>query len=377
MKKRFLLLAALMPFIMVSCENSGNGDGDEGNKEITGIAGKTLVKKMSIKGSYAYVNNDDEDGYYDYWKSKETTTVDATMKFTYSDGLMSGIAASGSYNSVYDRENSYNGSVEKVHEEYNYSGNGNMAFTYKDSEAGIDVTAQGRSWGKDIYEPDEYDENDEWDESGKVKGTYILNMENGAAVSGKGSFKTDDNDFTTDKIVFKYNLDDQLTKIYYEGDYEDRVEFKWENGNIVNVGWEYDYYKSGKKKRAPMFRDKKKAKAGKSIEWEDYFRVEYSDRENKCNIDFAYLVFCYAGLMSYEQFIGAFGFCGKESKNLPSKIYCMNEEWDENTEDYVEVEELLLELKYDFNGDGTVKRITVSYPMDGEGDVKGTIDLSY
>lgn len=45
MKKRFLLLAALMPFIMVSCENSGNGDGDEGNKEITGIAGKTLVKK--------------------------------------------------------------------------------------------------------------------------------------------------------------------------------------------------------------------------------------------------------------------------------------------------------------------------------------------
>lgn len=380
MKKSVILLAALMPFIMFSCKDPDNGKREQGSTEIVGSSGKTLVKKMVAKGTIAYHDNDEEDGYYDYYRDKGSHKVDATLTFTYADGLMSRISGSGTFASVEDEEWALEGEAVKYHGESNANGNGNMSFTYKGDVVSVAMSAQGKISEKYTYEPDRYGDNDEWSNEGNFTGEYTLNMENGAAVSGRGTFRSDDGSSTTDKVKFEYDANNQLTKIYYEGDYEDRTEFKWENGNMVKMGWYYDY-KSGRKHSAKRFFAPKKAKAAKvGVEWEDEYRVEYSSKENKSNLDFASLIFTYMSGFP-EQAISVFGFAGKESKNLPSRIYEMDEEWNEQTGEYEEVERLLLAIDYDFNGDGTVKRLKLSSPVyseeEGVDTATATINLEY
>lgn len=377
MKKSVFLLAALLPFVMVSCEKP-----EKGSDEVSGISGKMLVKKMTAKGMLSYHNNDDEDGYFDYYKSQSSQKIDAAFTFTYADGKMSRLSTSGTYAYVYDKEYSYNGEVRKTHEETNANGNGNLAFTHNGDVVNVKIDANGKVSGKYDKDPDEDDENNEYLEEGSISGDYTLNMSKGAAVSGQGTFKGDDGSYTTDKIKFEYDNNNQLTSLYYDGEYEYRTEFKWENGNMVNIGYydDDDYYKAGKKHYARFF-GKKKAKVAKSgrIEWNDWMRVEYSSKENKSNIDFARIIFAYMG-GNYEQAIGVFGFLGKESKNLPSKIYFIDEDWNEETGEYEEEKELVLSFEYEFNGNGTVKKIKLSSPYmedDGYDKATATIELEY
>ncbi len=373
MKKHILLLAVLVPFVMVSCKEP-----DQGSDEIVGASGKMLVKKMTAKGTLAYHDNDDEDGYYDYYKGTSSTKVDATFTFTYSDGLMKRMSGSGAYVNVHDSEYAYNGKVKKHHCEDNYSGKGNVSFTYKGDVMDLGITAQGETSGKYIDEPDEYDENEEWSENGSFSGNYVLNMENGAAVSGQGTFNGDRGTQSTDKIKFEYDNADQLARIYYDGEYEYRTEFKWENGNMVNIGW-YDDYKAGRKHPVKMPLGKKKGRAAKSgsIEWYDGLRVVYSSKENKSNIDIARIIFTY--LAEYPEVgLGVCGFTGKESKNLPSKVYYIDEDWNEETQEYEETEEVYLSFEYEFNGNGTVKKIKLSSPVYEDADkATATIEFEY
>ena len=376
-----MLWAACLPFIMVSCDKPEKGNAENGSTEIAGASGKMLVKKMTAKGTLAYQDNSGNGS----WKSeeKETTKVDATLTFTYADGKMSRLSAFGNYANVYDSEDSYNGEVEKYHYECEGSGNGNLAFTYNGDVIKVTVSAQGKIAETETNEPDS-DENYSDMEEGSISGDYTLNMSNGAAVSGQGTFKGDDGSYTTDKVKFEYDNNNQLTSLYYDGEYEYRTEFKWENGNMVNVGWydnDDDYKKAGKKHHARMPFGKKRAKAAKSgsIEWNDYYRVEYSSKENKSNIDFAGIIFTYLGGY-YEQTIGVFGFLGKESKNLPSKIYVVDEDWNEETGEYETEDFLYLSLEYEFNGNGTVKKIKLSSPelLNEDYDTAtATIELEY
>lgn len=375
MKKIILLLAALLPFVMVSCEKP-----EKGSDDVVGTSGKMLVKKMTAKGTLASHDNDDDDGYYDYYRSQSSQKIDATFTFAYADGKMSRLSASGSYANVYDEEQSYNGNVVKNHEEENFSGKGKVSFTYNGDVMDLGITVQGESSGKDIYEPDRYDENEEWSESGSLSGNYILNMENGIAVSGKGTFKSDEGTYTTDKIKFGYDNSDQLTSLYYEGEYEYRTEIKWQNGNMVNVGWyDDDDYKAGKKHPIMRPLGKKRAKAAKSgsIVWHDWLRVEYSSKENKSNIDISRIIFTYLATDYPEMGIGVFGFLGKESKNLPSKVYANGEDWNEETGEYEEKEVEYLSFDYEFNKDGAVKKIKISSPVEGYDKANATIEFEY
>ena len=382
MKKLIILLAACLPFVMVSCDKPEKGNAENGSTEIAGMSGKSLVKKMTAKGTLAYYYNDDEDGYYDYDKCQASGKADATFTFTYAEGLMTRLSASGGYTYVSDREFSYNGDVEKQYYEDNASGNGNLAFTYNGDVVNVKIEANGKVSGKYENDPDEYDENHAYMEEGSISGDYTLNMSNGAAVSGQGIFKGDGGSYTTDKVKFEYDNNNQLISLYYDGEYEYRTEFKWENGNMVNVGYYYDDddYKAGRKRHVRMPFGKEKAKVTKSgsIEWNDHYRVEYSTKENKGNIDLARILFVYIGEY-YEQAIGVFGFLGKESKNLPSKIYCINEEWNEEKGEYEKEEVVFLSIEYDFNGNGTVKRIKISSPTmtEEEYDTTATIEFEY
>ncbi|MDE5574705.1 MAG: hypothetical protein K2I87_03215, partial [Bacteroidales bacterium] len=366
--------------VMVSCDKPEKGNAENGSTEITGASGKMLVKKMTAKGTLVYNYNDDDD-YYDYDKTQASGKADATFTFTYADGRMTRLSASGGYTYVSDREFSHNGEVQKQYYEDNASGSGNLAFTYNGDVVNVKIDANGKVSGKRDNGPDENDDNYVWLEEGNISGDYTLNMSNGAAVSGQGTFKEDGGSYTTDKVKFEYDNNNQLTSLYYEGEYEYRTEFKWENGNMVNVGWydDDDYKKAGKRHNRMPF-GKKQAKAAKSssIEWNDRYRVEYSTKENKGNIDLARILFVYMGEY-YEQFIGVFGFLGKESKNLPSKIYFTNDEWNEETGEYEKEEVVFLSMEYDFNGNGTVKRIKISCPTmtEEEYDTTATIEFEY
>ncbi|MCM1042126.1 MAG: hypothetical protein NC396_06855 [Bacteroides sp.] len=370
MKKCVLLLAACVPFVMFSCKESENGDGEKGGSQIAGSDGKTLVAKMTVKGSLTSAYVEDEYGYS--YSSKTTTKADLKMNFSYSDGVMKKLTASGDYSTTHNCTETGEGESYKHHSEDNASGNGNMTFSYKGDVVSVEISGSGKVEGKEVYDPDEYDENESYSESGSMSGNYTLNMEKGAAVSGQGTIKLDNESYSLNKIKYEYDNAGQLVKIYYDGDYnEDRVEFEWKNGNIVNVGYYYnDDYKSGKKHHSKANGKFKAAKAG-SMDWSD-LHVEYSDKENNSNIDFAYLVFSYGGMLSYEQFVGVFGFLGKTSKNLPAKVSYVYEDDDETYED------VYAEIEYTFYDNGNVKRVKITSPLideDGNGSV--TIDLEY
>ena len=359
MKKSILLLAALMPFVMFSCEKE---KAEKGNGDIIGSDGKYLVKKMTMKGTIEY----NGDG-IDYEKYTSSQKVDATLKFSYTEGKMSRLEASGTYGVWQDFVEYYGG---KRYEEDNWKGNGNIKFTYKDNRVAAEITAQGRVWETYIEEGDN-ENNETWEEQGSLSGTYTLSMDDGIAISGSGTFKSGAGrgSYTTDKIKFGYDDAGQLTRVYYEGEDEDRTEFKWENGNIVNIGWYYDddyYYKKGSKSIIRSLFDKKKTKAAKSgsVEWANWLRVEYSNQENKSNIDFARLIFTYLGGYA-ESGIGVFGFLGKECKNLPSKLYIDDE--------------LFFSCEYEFNGNEAVTQIKLvagDYFGDPE-TAKATINIEY
>ena len=339
MKKSVLLLAALMPFVMFSCEKE---KAEKGSDDIVGSDGKYLVKKMTFQGTlggnYAYTDN----------RGKLTQKVDATLNFSYIKGKMSRLDASGTYSYVDDWEEFYEGNTTKYYDEENYKGNGNIKFAYKDDRVEAKITAQGRVWGTYIDEGGN-ENNRTWEEQGSLSGTYTFSMDDGIAISGCGTFKEDANSesYNTDEIKFGYDDNEQLTSVHYADD-DGRMEFKWKDGNIENIGWFYDddyYYKKGSKSIIRSLLAKKKTPMTKfgSVGWENWVRVEYSPKENKSNIDFSRLIFAYISGEYVESNIGVFGFTGKESKNLPSTVYVDDEP--------------ALSFEYEFNRNGAVTRI--------------------
>lgn len=324
MKKITLIWAALFALALTGCKESS--DPEQGNSEVAGVAGRSLVSKITYKADF--VDEDDDDEYGD-GKSKETVKMRASIKFSYKNGLLARLAAEGSYNSLY--EDWYGGEYFK--EEDKVEGSADMDFTYNGAAlTKVDFSVTGTADGT----------------AATVSGSYTFKTNDAKALvmgSGKVSLISE---WYAEEFQCGYDQNDYLMYIEYN-ESGDRTQFEWTDGNLSKIGW------SGPEKKT--MRDmcsfiRKRHPQGKDTRWSGY-RVDYSEKENKTNIDFAYIAM--VNLYEMEgmaESFGFLGFMGKESKNLPAAVYY----------DYSDGErDLCCKFKYSFNSEGLVKSVEVLY----------------
>lgn len=325
MKKITLIWAALFALALTGCNESS--DPQEGNETVVGIAGKTLVTKISIKRDH----KEEGSSSYQDWTWTETEKVDGTLNFSYKDGKLTAMSGDVAYHYFYEENDE--GEYDK--EEVDGNGSISVKFSYQGSDMLMDFYANTSANGT----------------TAGISGDYVFKMNASNAIqSGKGTLGSDE-----EEIICTYDEADYLQSRWYDDDMDDKIDFKWSDGNLVQYGWYWNYEK--KQLKSPLLRKMKQ----KGVRWEDV-GIRYSSKDNKSNLDFAYVCFLF-GLdpEGIGELLGMLGFMGKESKNLPDAIYYEDEDF--------------YTFKYKFNNDGLVTQMEI---MDVEyNELCLTIKFSY
>ncbi len=382
MKKSIISLAFVMPLVFMGCGEDVDKKAEKGGDSFAGSAGKSLVKKLTVRGNLVQ-----ESQYPDGDYEKKSDKIDATLNIVYDKGRMKQILADGDYRYTYDSKDGYG----EEHGEIDGKGDGKMEFVYKGDTVVLkgDVNA---SFTQKVVEKDEdgiMTDKHEERRSALGSGEYSYKLQDKVVVSGNGSFRMA-SDPETGRERFTCTYDDlgQLASVRDSDDPEYKIGYEWKDGNIVGMVWEWNENKSFMRKLFRNLVSEKNPKAAKAVsDWiiDDDMKVEYSGKENKCNVDFIYLMACLYEPMAAGQFIGVFGFMGKESKNLPARILTRDEKWNDQTGvyEYGEWKEYL-KFEYSFTDGGLVKKIKVKKvekDVDGYGTeietYEGSMEFAY
>lgn len=283
MKRVLFFVFAVVAGLSVSSCKKGSDDN-------VGTEGKFLVKSMVIELNPSV------------YESEADYRMDMTVDFDYTGGRLASVKADGR---IYEG-NDYYTDLEA-----------NLSFAYN----GDRVAA---SYGSTISDSDGFTD--------RMEPMSVAMMYGANKAIASTRYNTEEGEKGSD---ITYDSYDQLvqTQDCYGRKYTNK--FYWEDENVVALDFWYDesQYMSGslpEKNAGRMGWEQWKglhsliadSRPGKRIEseWEKVV-FEYSDEKNGINIDFSYFLNMLAfGANDMTDYLGIFGFYGKMSKNLPSKL---------------------------------------------------------
>lgn len=378
-KNAFLLPLLVLAMALIGCKPTPEKNSDTGSDDVAGSAGKSLVKKMVVTAAYTDTAYDEE---YD---------GSATLNFAYEEGRLASITGTGEYVYRYmdysepDPVNPEGNAKaeESVWMEDKTSGTATVGFTYDGEKVNVSLSMDA-TYDEAGYGPEHY--------SGT--GTMALQMNADKAVSSARSKFVSEEESSDELLVnFEYSNEYlQYSVIPYDNEqgYAYGNAYEWSDGNLVRMGSHDDYTnkKSGAETSFSLAKMSRlffplsgvwaknqgfDARKDRHVHWDLVSRMEYTTQENKSNVDFAFLTWlCYEGAEDPAEFLGALGFTGKMSKNLPLSLYeyATTDDFEIDPNERYEYGH----VEYTFNDQDLVTHIRV---LGEEGELLGTISFEY